>query len=651
MPQQASQSSNVPPLPPGYKLDEDEMPPLPAGYKLDTAPSYPRLTAIGQGIADWARALASTPEQVLKTIQPQTALEQGLVSSSPLNAILVGGYHTAKEAVPQLIESGKAFGRELTDTSMDPRARLASATLAAAEKAPFIGSMIQTAESGGPEMFNPQAIRAGTQGAMWAVTPKLVEEAVGIPKTVKAGYETATKEVVPSLTKEGTRPVIQSQLFDRALNVRQNLANVAKSFYDTVSQKWQHLEQVIDTARPEGAIDTTALRDAAYKAVEETVKVPQKLPPTAAELHAQGEIAGASAVLDELGVGQEFIRPTMSWAEARQLRSKLGREVYGNRTLSGEARAAGKRIYNQLTDQMRAGANEHGLASEFDVANKLHQQYIQDFVDRRSPLTKAIAGQNPHQVMDPLSNARYAEQARRALARYKGFGADPTAISQEGLLFQKYKSGLPYQIPFSRYELAGDVAAAVGAGHYGGTGAIIPAGLSVTGTRIGYNWAKRLGALRELHGAQLNAPPSPPPTFSLPPTLEGGPPSTPPLITPPRPMSPETTAEVQRVLEQNKPLLERRSAERLAEDRAKIAQRMEQRGAKKAEIEKGTVGTAGQKVKPIALRRPPASREEYTRILLAAKEGEISPGEADRRIARLGGRVKVLRRPQEPSYA
>jgi hypothetical protein len=54
-------------------------------------------------------------------------------------------------------------------------------------------------------------------------------------------------------------------------------------------------------------------------------------------------------------------------------------------------------------------------------------------------------------------------------------------------------------------------------------------------------------------------------------------------------------------------------------------------------------------IKP--LRRPPmpATAEEYTRILLKAKEGEIAPDEATRRIVKLGGsgKVRPLRRPPQ----
>lgn len=43
----------------------------------------------------------------------------------------------------------------------------------------------------------------------------------------------------------------------------------------------------------------------------------------------------------------------------------------------------------------------------------------------------------------------------------------------------------------------------------------------------------------------------------------------------------------------------------------------------------------------------PRTTEEYTRTILAAKEGTISPDEANRRIARGGGSVRVLRQPSK----
>lgn len=61
--------------------------------------------------------------------------------------------------------------------------------------------------------------------------------------------------------------------------------------------------------------------------------------------------------------------------------------------------------------------------------------------------------------------------------------------------------------------------------------------------------------------------------------------------------------------------------------------------AARALVERSSAG-------PPRLRSIPATPEAYTRTILAAKEGEISPGEADRRIVRAGGRVKVRPIPQ-----
>jgi hypothetical protein len=71
---------------------------------------------------------------------------------------------------------------------------------------------------------------------------------------------------------------------------------------------------------------------------------------------------------------------------------------------------------------------------------------------------------------------------------------------------------------------------------------------------------------------------------------------------------------------------------------------------------KETIGRAGRTViersgGPPDLRQlPPIPRtpEEYTRTLLAAKEGELSAGEADRRITRGGGKVRVNPLPKPP---
>jgi hypothetical protein len=54
---------------------------------------------------------------------------------------------------------------------------------------------------------------------------------------------------------------------------------------------------------------------------------------------------------------------------------------------------------------------------------------------------------------------------------------------------------------------------------------------------------------------------------------------------------------------------------------------------------------AAHRPTPISPRTSPA---EYTRILLDAKEGRLSEGEANRRITKQGGPVKVRPLPKPP---
>lgn len=54
---------------------------------------------------------------------------------------------------------------------------------------------------------------------------------------------------------------------------------------------------------------------------------------------------------------------------------------------------------------------------------------------------------------------------------------------------------------------------------------------------------------------------------------------------------------------------------------------------------------AAHRPTPIHSRTSPA---EYTRILLEAKNGEVAPGEADRRIVQKGGLVRVRPLPKPP---
>jgi len=188
------------------------------------------------------------------------------------------------------------------------------------------------------------------------------------------------------------------------------------------------------------------------------------------------------------------------------LRSILGGELYGGSKLTGAAWSVGKTVYDGLTDAMNKAAAQEGMAGAFSDANKLHGEYMRTFVDRKSPLAKVLRGNNPHEIMGPVSDPKFAEQARRIMKQYQRHGIDPAQVSKEGIIFQKLKSGLPEQSKQTHWELVADVAAVGGgvAGALTGDPRLLgmSAGALVTPARLGLNMYRRARAIGELERPQ-----------------------------------------------------------------------------------------------------------------------------------------------------
>lgn len=317
----------------------------------------------------------------------------------------------------------------------------------------------------------------------------------GSPKAVEALKSLHDKGIPPALTKAATKPVIQKLLFDRASKVQAHIEQASDLFHQEVGERWKHIEKTIDEAKPEGSIDLSGVRQSTAQSVKEAIATPQKLPGTVSELQKTSEppvVAGMrldpsnaahKALYDRLkDLGAFPDRDVASFAEVRQLRSKLGRELHSRTsTLSGESKSVGWKLYSDLTSAMKSAAEEHNLVGAFEDANKLHAQYMEDFVNPKSPLTKALKGNNPHEIIGPLSDPRYAEQSRRAMAKYTKHGMDPAMIDKEGMVFQKLKTGLPEQMKMSRWELMLDV----------------PTMGAATGVRQVFNAGERAMAIRQ----------------------------------------------------------------------------------------------------------------------------------------------------------
>jgi len=459
--------------------------------------------AAGVGRALWGTL--STPFEIWKAGLPtKENFQRGTALMNPAEIMVKMAKQqmddTASEARGDIKAGRKAEGR----------------AKAVASGIPVLGPM---AASLGKTAGTGDVTGAGTEALTYAALPKIGEFA-------GKGFRAAIPE--GSGTQAATRPIVQKYLFDRSMSVQNMISKAAKTFDDMIGQRWQRIEKTVDSANPGGVIDASRLRATTEAAKKELIATPQKLPSAVQTIASKGEaprVMGSRLDLSNpihKGLYDRLVEEgalpsadTISWQEARQVRSKLGRELRGHSPLSGEAKALGWRMYDELTNQMRESAERYGMGNDFDVANKLHQQYMQDFVDRQSPLAKAIKGKNPHGILDPLSNPRFAEQARRIMAKYQDLGIKPELISKEGNLFQKYKSGLPKQWEANRWEYTADPF----------TGGV------PTGVRLTHNLLSRAKALRELQTPNITS------------SVSG---SSVPRIEPPPPLQPTSSVPIER---------------------------------------------------------------------------------------------------------
>jgi hypothetical protein len=315
-------------------------------------------------------------------------------------------------------------------------------------------------------------------------------------KSAKEGEKILSKDTLTGVSKQGTQAVIQKIVHDRALKIQDHLAEVQKTVKAEDASRWKHIESTVDEAKPEGAIDLSKIGEGTEKSVAETIKTPQKLPATVGEIQkgsepprvfgsrldpSNAQHAALIQRLRESGAIPESEQA--SFGKVRQLRSKLGRELQSG-TLSGEAVSVGWKLYKDLTKAMKSAAEEHGMSGAFDDANKFHSDYMEHW-GPDSVLGKAVEGTNAHDVLSDISSPKRAEELRRVMEQYRPHGLDPEAVGNEGKIFQKLGSGLPQQLPFSRWEAL--------------TYAVKPtAGPLYTGSREAFNWYKRDQALREV---------------------------------------------------------------------------------------------------------------------------------------------------------
>lgn len=214
-----------PQLPSGYTLDADQgTPALPKGYTLD-APAPPSYLdeALGAG-KRFLGTIASMPSQSVALMQPRGPVEQNLVDSSPaLGRIGLGAAHLVTDTAKGFGHAGQEAYRAIQEGQGLP-----GAFLTFEENNPLIGGMVKHAVSGGPEMFNPQAVGAGLEGSLYAGAPEVAKEVPGalnkvIPSTTRAGRGLNILE-----QRYASHPVDATNFLNETTKLQQELGTVGK---------------------------------------------------------------------------------------------------------------------------------------------------------------------------------------------------------------------------------------------------------------------------------------------------------------------------------------------------------------------------------------------------------------------------------------
>lgn len=323
---------------------------------------------------------------------------------------------------------------------------------------------------------------------------------------IVSGLKRAQEQGLPeAVTRDATQKAIQKVMHDRALSVQDHLSSVEAKVDAERTEAWQTIEKKVDDKFPDGAIDLSKIGRETEEAVAEKIKTPQKMPQTVGDVRKKVEpprVFGsrldpsnpAHAALIERLKESGAIPETeqASFGQARQLRSKLGRELQSG-TLSGESKSVGWKLYGDLTEAMRKAAEDSGMPGAFEDANRMHAKWMEDW-GPDSILGKALKGKNAGDVLGDLSNPRHAEQMRRIMDQYKDYGLDTEAVRREAKLYQKLGSGLPYQMDFSRWEAMSYAL---------GTAAGRPwVGPAYTASREMFNLTQRIKALRNAQRVQ-----------------------------------------------------------------------------------------------------------------------------------------------------
>jgi len=315
---------------------------------------------------------------------------------------------------------------------------------------------------------------------------------------------------------------VRSAIHDNALDVRDHIDFVEKSVQADVSQQMEVASKGVEAKTPQ-AVAAEPVRAEIRQDLGELVKIKETLPKSLQAIlestTKQPKTTGPSImgrVMDlsnpnDLLAFQRFkaqgvfspeeiarieggvAKTNWGFEEAKQLRSDLGRELWGKTSTSmpRTVYAAAAKAYGKMSEALQQAADNAGLGKEWKAANDLNHQFMEDFW--RSPVRKIVKGQYASKIYEPLAG-NPAEQVSRILDKYQSYGYDKPRVAASVKEYQRAQDAVK-RGKASKYDygiIGGTLAAAIFGKGFPVVGAAYEA------ARFGIPKAQQLAAIKAL---------------------------------------------------------------------------------------------------------------------------------------------------------
>lgn len=349
---------------------------------------------------------------------PTSLAEAAETTKSSVEAALTGGIapvirstidyaervpQAAREYLKEAEEAGENIGAGGPVFANIGKAE-AGGTNLALQATPFIGPSLETAGEDIAKGNWP-----GGLGGAAAVASQIL-----LARSPEARQKAASTFRV----KAALDPAAANEIVGRG--VQQQIINADLKLHQEVGKHAQNVQDAVDTANPQGALDAKpyvkALQDGLNEYISTFTRMGLKIP---------------SALNDV--VNEALQSPRWSFAQAKDIRSAL--QVMREKSGDAKVRAALTPAIKELTGDMKSAADTQGVGADFDIYNDLHHKQMMMREQVLDKVKDSVSGEN---VMDTLKNNEgYVKVSLPDLAAY---GLDKDAVL-DAMDISKAKTG------------------------------------------------------------------------------------------------------------------------------------------------------------------------------------------------------------------